>query len=70
MLTWKWNYRNMTKFIPLTWNLLMFDVSYIIIHHVLSEKIRLLSIATSSPHTDGLLTEKEWTVSECFRINA
>lgn len=60
MLTWKWNYRNRTKFIPLTWYLLMFDVSYIIIHHSLSEKNILLH-AKSRPRINGLLTGKELT---------
>lgn len=61
MLTWKWNYRNRTKFIPLTWYLLMFDVSYIIIHHSLSEK-GFWFHAKSRPHINGLLTGKESTV--------
>lgn len=65
MLTWKWNYRNRTKLIPLTWYLLMFDVSYIIIDHSLSEK-GIWFCAKSRPHINGLLTGKESTVLKCL----
>lgn len=67
MLTWKWNYRNRTKFIPVTCYLLVFDVSYIIIHHSLNEKNMLLH-AKSRPHINGLLTGKESTALTCLGI--